>query len=284
VVASPKRRYRPAAIERDGRITESPPCWPFLWVGDRPDRAKDRMAAQATAVKVPKVANMGRWSGQSMAAPRAAELSRRTRRRLGGRAKLGSAGCRPAQVSATDLRRFEAAFEQHHGTVLAFALRRTQSEADAEDAVAETFAVAWRRVDRLPEADVALPWLLATARRILANQRRGAGRRLRLSLRLRAQPQHVPAVHAVETPALEALARLRPDDQELLRLLVWDGLSQAEAGEVLGITANAVGIRLSRARKRFAEQLRLVKGLDPDRTSSGVEGRTPGYRSREGSA
>ena len=184
-------------------------------------------------------------------------------------------------MSVSDLRRFEAAFEQHHRTVLAFALRRTSSEADAEDAVSEVFAVAWRRVDRLPEADAALPWLLATARRVLANQHRGAGRRFRLNLRLGAQPQDVPAFHAAETPALEALSRMRPEDQELLRLLVWDSLSQAEAGEVLGISANAVGIRLSRARKRFAEQLRLVKGSDPNRTSSGVEGRTPGHRSRE---
>jgi RNA polymerase sigma-70 factor (ECF subfamily) len=178
----------------------------------------------------------------------------------------------------------EAVFEEHHRTVLAFALRRTPSEADAEDAVAGTFAIAWRRIDRLPEPDLALPWLLATARRVLANQHRGAGRRLRLGLRLNAQPRDVPALHAAETPALEALARMRPEDQELLRLLVWDGLSQAEAGEVLGISANAVGIRLSRARKRFAEDLRVVKGLGLDRTSSRVEGRTPGYRSREGSA
>jgi RNA polymerase sigma factor (sigma-70 family) len=187
-------------------------------------------------------------------------------------------------VSATARDRFEAAFEQHHHTVMAFALRRTASEADAEDAVAETFAVAWRRVDRLPDPDVALPWLLATARRVLANQHRGAGRRYRLGLRLGGEPKDLPAIHAVESPALDALSRMRREDQELLRLLVWDGLSQAEAGEVLGISANAVGIRLSRARKRFGEELASVKGLDLDRTSSGVEGRTPGHRSREGSA
>lgn len=147
--------------------------------------------------------------------------------------------------------------------------------------MAETFAVAWRRVDRLPEPQAALPWLLSTARRVLANQHRGAGRRLRLGLRLIAQPQNAPAIHGVETPALEALARMRPEDQELLRLLVWDGLSQAEAGEVLGISANAVGIRLSRARRRFAGELATVKGLDLDRTSSELEGRMPGHRSRE---
>jgi RNA polymerase sigma-70 factor (ECF subfamily) len=187
-------------------------------------------------------------------------------------------------VTARDVARFEAAFEQHHRAVLAFALRRTPNEADAEDAVAETFAVAWRRVDRLPEPEAAFPWLLATARRILANQHRGTGRRLRLGLRLNAQPQDVPTIHAVETPALEALSRMRPDDQELLRLLVWDGLSQAEVGEVLGISANAVGIRRHRARGRFAEELARVKGSDTSRTSSEEEGRTPGHRSREESA
>lgn len=164
---------------------------------------------------------------------------------------------------------------------MAYALRRTSNEADAEDAVAETFAVAWRRVDRLPEPELALPWLLATARRVLANQHRGASRRFRLGLRLGAQPREAPAIHAVETPALEALARMRREDQELLRLLVWDGLSQVEAGEVLGISANAVGIRLSRARKRFAEKLAQVKGFDIDRTSSGVEGRKPVQRREE---
>lgn len=191
---------------------------------------------------------------------------------------------RRATVTARDVARFEATFEQHHRAVLAFALRRTSGEADAEDAVAETFAVAWRRVDRLPEPEAALPWLLATARRVLANQHRAAGRRLRLGLRLGAQPQDAPAIHGVETPALEALARMRPEDQELLRLLVWDGLSQAEAGGALGISANAVGIRLHRARGRFAEELARVKGLALDRTSSGVEGRKPGHRSREESA
>jgi RNA polymerase sigma factor (sigma-70 family) len=184
-------------------------------------------------------------------------------------------------VTDRDVARFEATFEQHHRAVLAFALRRTSLEADAEDAVAETFAVAWRRVTRLPEPEAALPWLLATARRVLANQHRGTGRRLRLALRIGAQPREVPAIHDVETPALEALARMRPEDQELLRLLVWDGLSQAEAGVALGISANAVGVRLSRARKRFAKELARVKGFDADRTSSRVGDRKPGHRSEE---
>ncbi len=184
-------------------------------------------------------------------------------------------------MSAPALVRFEAAFEQHHRAVLAYALRRTGTEADAEDGVAEAFAVAWRRVDRLPDPEAALPWLLAIARRVLANQHRGTERRFLLGLRLHAQPQETTAVHAAETPAVEALSRLRPGDQELLRLLAWDGLSQAEAGIVLGISANAVAIRLHRARHRFAEELEQVKGSDAGRTSSEVEGRMSGRRTHE---
>lgn len=71
---------------------------------------------------------------------------------------------------------------------------------------------------------------------------------------------------------MEALARLRPDDQELLRLIAWDDLTHAEAAAVLGISANAVAIRLHRARRRFAEQ--LVKGSSATRTSVLVKGST----------
>lgn len=179
-------------------------------------------------------------------------------------------------ISPTE--RFEAAFEAHHRAVLAYTLRRTSTEADAEDAVAETFAVAWRRIDQVPHPEAALPWLLAVARRVLANQRRSLLRRVQLGLRLRREPQQPTALFGTGGPAIEALEQLHPDDQELLRLLAWDGLSHAEAGQVLGISANAVAVRLHRARRRFAAELsrREVKGSGSSRTSDRVEGRMPG--------
>ena len=48
--------------------------------------------------------------------------------------------------------------------------------------MAETFLVAWRRLDDVP-AD-ALPWLYGVARRVLANQRRSADRGAALERRL----------------------------------------------------------------------------------------------------
>src|SRR6266542_3605025 len=71
--------------------------------------------------------------------------------------------------------RFDAAFDAHYLKVLAFAIRRMESRPEAEDVAAETFAVAWRRRDAIPDAP--LPWLYAIALRVIANHRRSSRRR-----------------------------------------------------------------------------------------------------------
>jgi len=168
--------------------------------------------------------------------------------------------------------RFERVFDAHQRRVLAYALRRVDTEADAEDVAAETFTIAWRKLDQVPHGDE-LPWLLGVARRVAANQRRGASRWQRLAQRLTRTHDEQRAIGdgapSAASPALEALSRLRPDDQELVRLIAWDELSHAEAGMVLGITANAVAIRLHRARKRLADE--LLKGSAGSRTPTLIE-------------
>ena len=69
--------------------------------------------------------------------------------------------------------------------MLAYVLRRVERAEDAGDVVAETFLVAWRRMDKVPAGDEARLWLYGVARRQLANQRRGELRRSRLADRLR---------------------------------------------------------------------------------------------------
>ena len=78
--------------------------------------------------------------------------------------------------------RFEAAFDEHHAHVLAFALRRVAGMATAEDVVSETFAIVWQKRDLIPEEP--LPWIYAIARRVIANQLRSENRRGRLRDRI----------------------------------------------------------------------------------------------------
>jgi RNA polymerase sigma-70 factor (ECF subfamily) len=151
--------------------------------------------------------------------------------------------------------RFRTVFESHYGAVRAYALRRCPVAPDAEDVVAETFTVAWRRLEQVPE-DAPLPWLYGVARRVLANQRRGERRWLALLERLRQQPADVPTPEFDGPPVVEALRGLRPDDQEILRLAAWEGLSHAEIATALGISTNAATIRVHRARRRLADALR----------------------------
>ena len=82
---------------------------------------------------------------------------------------------RNAAVSSNAARaRFEGLFRDHHVAVVGYVRRRALQEA-VDDIVGETFLVAWRRLDCVPDEE--LPWLSAVARNALATQRRGAGRR-----------------------------------------------------------------------------------------------------------
>ena len=151
-------------------------------------------------------------------------------------------------------------FEAEYEAVMRYAVRRTTQRADAEDVVAETFVVAWRRLDDMPAPDERLYWLYGIARRVLANHHRGAQRRARLYARARSSSSSEVHAGSDLPDVVTAMRRLRTDDQEILRLTAWEGLSHAEIGGALGITANAAGIRLHRARARLG---RALNGPEP---------------------
>ncbi|WP_276320735.1 RNA polymerase sigma factor, partial [Phytoactinopolyspora endophytica] len=81
--------------------------------------------------------------------------------------------------------RFEDLFTAESRAVLGYALRRVQVADDAADIVAETFLVAWRRIDDVPQGRDGRLWLYGVARRVCANHVRGDRRRHRLAERLR---------------------------------------------------------------------------------------------------
>jgi RNA polymerase sigma factor (sigma-70 family) len=141
-------------------------------------------------------------------------------------------------------------FAEHSRSVFAYAARRAPERAD--DVVAETFAVAWRRFDELPP-DVE-PWLYGVARRVLAGQWRSQSRQSALVSRL----VDVTSVAAGESgdeadhsDLDEALGRLGETDREALLLTYWEGLEPERAAAVLGISRDAVNQRVHRARERL---------------------------------
>jgi RNA polymerase sigma factor (sigma-70 family) len=156
-------------------------------------------------------------------------------------------------------RRFGLLFDTHRRTVLAYALRRVDDPADAADAVAETFLIAWRRLGDVPPGPEARGWLLGVARRVLANQRRGARRRdglaERLASELTAQLATLDPPSDIDLAVRRALARLSHDEREVLLLVAWEGLTPAEIAAAMGIRAVTVRSRLHRARRRLRAEL-----------------------------
>ena len=158
--------------------------------------------------------------------------------------------------------RFRVLYGENAPALLGYALRRVRTAADAADVVAETFLVAWRRLDDVPPGRQARPWLFGVSRRVMANQRRGALRRSALADKLRrdlVQQVRLDEPVGREDPAppmaalQAALERLPEDDRELLRLTTWEGLSPTELATVLGIPAATVRTRLHRARRRLRQ-------------------------------
>ncbi|WP_433354181.1 RNA polymerase sigma factor [Microtetraspora malaysiensis] len=171
--------------------------------------------------------------------------------------------------------RFEEIYGKYHDAVLAYIVRRTDNGHDAADVLAETFLVAWRRLDEVPAGERARPWLFGVARRTLANLYRGARRRTALSERLRAELAHAHRHVAPETePSAVAAAfrRLPEQDRELLALAGWEGLDFGEIAVVLGCSRNAVRIRMFRARRRFARELNTHEDLIEERVAPAPEG------------
>ena len=158
-----------------------------------------------------------------------------------------------------DVEHFRVLFDNCYHHLHAYARRRA-SPADADDIVADTFTVAWRRLHDIPPGKE-LPWLYGVARRTLGNRRRSAARYLRLQRRLTAEPPPALADQSSNDRVRAALDRLPATDQEVLRLAAWEGLGTAEIAVVLECTANAAALRLSRARQR----LRLLL-TEPDAT------------------
>ncbi|MGE5282177.1 MAG: RNA polymerase sigma factor [Chloroflexota bacterium] len=176
-------------------------------------------------------------------------------------------GDRDVASTKADQVAFELCFRDHYADVLAFALRRLPERQTAEDVVAETFAVVWRRPERIP--DPALPWLYAIAVRVIANQRRSAHRRSNLAQRLAheagaATPGRDPseALH-LRSSFASAFGRLNESEREVLCLIAWDGLSPREAAAVLGCSYGAFRVRFHRAKRKLKKHL-AASGHLPD--------------------
>lgn len=177
--------------------------------------------------------------------------------------------------------RFRALYESVRPRVVAYALRRTATPDDAADIVAETFSIAWRRLDDIPSGEAELLWCYATARRVIANHRRRLQRRDELVDRIGVElglalTGRVDSNNDDALTARGALRRLSDEDRELLMLVGWEGLSSVQLACVLRCSPTAARIRLHRARSRLqAAMTKLEAQTKQERQSRHIQMRSP---------
>lgn len=138
-----------------------------------------------------------------------------------------------------------------------FGYLRRRGSVDADDLVAEVFTTAWRRRAELPSAPLRRAWLFGAARRLLLAAGRRAQQDQETVAHLATHPVEHAADHAADHAAAEqvvlaALARLSPDERELIQLVEWERLTPTEIAVALGVRPGTARVRLHRARQALA--------------------------------
>lgn len=174
-----------------------------------------------------------------------------------------------------DNTRFEHMYVAHRDAIWSYVVRRVTRD-EVDDAVAEVFTVAWRKIGQCPEPGEQLPWLYAIGRNIVRNAHRASNRRNRLWSKVSSMPasnevgSDVQVVRNFEdTELLNAVSRLKPIEQELLRLRTWEELPIKDIAVVVGLSPKSVESRLVRIRKNLARLLAVP--------ASQPHGVRPGY-------
>jgi len=181
--------------------------------------------------------------------------------------------------SLTDEERFREAFDNHFDAITRYCLRRLPPST-ANDAAASVFAVAWRKIDKMPEGDETLPWLYGVARNEVSTLRRSFRRSAALRVKLGAQPNYpLAGPEAVvirndeQAQLIRALNTLRSSDQEILRLRAYESLKVNQIATVLGCTPEAAKKRCARATKRLRDAVdRSGRRRAPTRSRAIPEG------------
>lgn len=149
-------------------------------------------------------------------------------------------------------RDFDAAYSAAWLPVFRFALAWTNDWSAAEDLAQESFLRLWDQRARVDWLVPVLPWLLVTTRRSATDRFRRLRRALAVPSPISVTPGSDARIEWLDLrSSFKALSAL---ERTALVLTGLEDLGAAEAGEILGIGANAVRSAASRGRRKLKEQ------------------------------
>jgi len=172
----------------------------------------------------------------------------------------------PIAASLTDRHaRFDALVLPHLDRLLAFAARRTNMRADAEDAVQDACGRAWLGLDELRDPTRVRAWLYRILRGVLSETEERSARRRQLVSITRLEEAHDDLVSSDSDMVFEevaakltgeevraALEQVPDDFATVVELHDIDGFKYHEIAEIVGVPIGTVMSRISRGRRLLA--------------------------------
>lgn len=164
---------------------------------------------------------------------------------------------------------FEQVYAECRGAVERFIRFRIAHPADAEDVMQEVFCAAVSGYPALRDKASARAWMIGIARNKCTDWLRRKYRRNEITLTDEMPIAVIPPRFGLTRDSLvqDTLARLRPQDQQMLRLYYWQELPQQEIARRLGLPLGTVKSRLHTAREHFRDAFPArPKGEQPMKT------------------
>jgi RNA polymerase sigma-70 factor (ECF subfamily) len=159
---------------------------------------------------------------------------------------------------------FESLIKDYQRMIHSLCFRMTGSLADAEDLAQETFIHAHQHLASFRAEARFSSWLYRIAMNQCLNWRKRQSRQNQLHTEWSQQPQDAGAPgHPSSQLIQDALMKLDPKQRAAILLTTYDGLSHAEAAQVLGCSETTVSWRLFAARGKLKRWLKDVKSSRP---------------------
>lgn len=147
----------------------------------------------------------------------------------------------------------EQILHEHHRALERYVRFRIGNQTDAEDVLQEVYSAVAKGFPSLQSSVAVKPWLVGIARHKCADYFRRRYRQSEVPLtdaeHIAIMPEHFAVVH--ESPVLDTLEKLSPQDQQILRMCYFMEMPQQEIARRLGLPLGTVKSRLHHARERF---------------------------------
>jgi RNA polymerase sigma-70 factor (ECF subfamily) len=162
-----------------------------------------------------------------------------------------------AQARAGDEAAFTALVATYHEELLRVAFVITGDADVASDAAQHAWQIAWRKLGRLREPERVRSWLVAIAANEARQLARSRRRRSVMEIAVVPEADRVadPGATIGRLDLVNALARLKAEDRELLAMRFVAGFDSFEIAAARGVSASGTRARIARVLAQLRKEL-----------------------------